>query len=174
MSSISASGASQRECKPLSSTPKKVVPFARRTENLVFSIVPRACTRTLHHQVHMYTHLQLFRHLKNGFHIDCATLLQDSKLAKIWCKSRDTYNNEQYKIYKIVEGVSVHDVVHDVYPSFQSDDLERKDKWFIYVHVSAQLATCWPVRWRTLPVLCLMLISQKRAMLWGPSRFFYE
>lgn len=41
---------------------------------------------------------------------------------------RGTYNNEQYKIYKIVEGVSVHDVVHDVYPSFQSDDLERKDK----------------------------------------------
>lgn len=34
-----------------------------------------------------------------------------------------TYNNEQYKIYKIVEGVSVHDIVHDIYPSFQGDDL---------------------------------------------------
>lgn len=44
---------------------------------------------------------------------------------------RDTYNNEQYKIYKIVEGVSVHDVVHDVYPSFQSDDLERKDTGYL-------------------------------------------
>lgn len=59
--------------------------------------------------------------------------MQDSELAKRGCKSRDTYNNEQYKIYKIVEGVSVHDVVHDIYPSFQSDDLERKDKWLFYM-----------------------------------------
>lgn len=34
-----------------------------------------------------------------------------------------TYNNKQYKIYKIVEGVCVHDVVHDIDPSFQCDDL---------------------------------------------------
>ena len=34
-----------------------------------------------------------------------------------------TYYNEQYKIYKIVERVSIHDIVHDVHPSFQRDDL---------------------------------------------------
>lgn len=34
-----------------------------------------------------------------------------------------TYNNEQYKIYKIVEGVSIHDIVHDIDPSLQCDDL---------------------------------------------------
>lgn len=38
----------------------------------------------------------------------------------IYC---DTYNNEQYKIYKIVEGVRIHDVVHDIHPSLQRDDL---------------------------------------------------
>lgn len=53
---------------------------------------------------------------------------------------RDTYNNEQYKIYKIVEGVSVHDVVHDVYPSFQSDDLERKDTGYLIRH--AHMCEC--------------------------------
>lgn len=38
----------------------------------------------------------------------------------------DTYDNEQYKIYKIVEGVSIHDIVHDIDPSFQCDNLVRK------------------------------------------------
>lgn len=41
---------------------------------------------------------------------------------------RGTYDNEQYKIYKIVEGVSVHDIVHDIYPSFQCDDLAVETK----------------------------------------------
>lgn len=34
-----------------------------------------------------------------------------------------TYDNKQYKIYKIVEGVSIHDIVHDIHPSLQCDDL---------------------------------------------------
>lgn len=79
-------------------------------------------------------HLQLFYNLKNGIHIYCATLLHYSELAKRGCKSRNTYNNEQYKIYKIVEGVSIHDIVHDVYPSFQSDDLEKKDIVILHDH----------------------------------------
>lgn len=37
-----------------------------------------------------------------------------------------TYDNKKYKIYKIVEGVSVHDIVHDIYPSFQSNDLKKE------------------------------------------------
>lgn len=37
-----------------------------------------------------------------------------------------TYDNEQYKIYKIVEGVCIHDIVHDIDPSFQCDNLVMK------------------------------------------------
>lgn len=70
---------------------------------------------------------------KNGFHISGVTLLKDSELPERGNKSRHTYYNEQYKIYKIVEGVRIHDVVHDVYPSFQSDDLQRKYQWLFYV-----------------------------------------
>lgn len=174
MSSISVSGLSQREHKPLSSIQLKAVPSARKTKNLVFSTVPVHAHYIIKYTYKVHAPAALLEFKKYRFHIYCATLLQDSELAKRGCKSRNTYNNEQYKIYKIVEGVSVHDVVHDVYPSFQSDDLERKDKWLFYMHVSAQLTTCrhsghTPVRWKTLPILFFMIISQKRAELWGPS-----
>lgn len=36
-----------------------------------------------------------------------------------------TYNDQQDEVDKIVEGVSVHDEVHDVHPALQSDHLER-------------------------------------------------
>lgn len=36
-----------------------------------------------------------------------------------------TYYNKQYKIYKIVKGVGIHNVIHDVHPSFQSNNLQK-------------------------------------------------
>ncbi len=41
-----------------------------------------------------------------------------------------TYYNKQYKIYKIVKGVGIHNVIHDVHPSFQSNNLQiQKRNW---------------------------------------------
>lgn len=36
-----------------------------------------------------------------------------------------TYDDQQDEVDKIVEGVSVHDKVHDVHPAFQRDHLEE-------------------------------------------------
>jgi hypothetical protein len=36
-----------------------------------------------------------------------------------------TYDDEQYKVDEVVEGVSIHYIVHDLYPAFQGDHLER-------------------------------------------------
>jgi len=34
-----------------------------------------------------------------------------------------THNNQEDEVDEVVEGVCVHDKVHDVYPAFQCDDL---------------------------------------------------
>lgn len=39
-----------------------------------------------------------------------------------------TYYNKQYKIYKIVKGVGIHNVIHDVHPSFQSNNLQKQKR----------------------------------------------
>ncbi len=40
-----------------------------------------------------------------------------------------TYYNKQYKIYKIVKGVGIHNVIHDVHPSFQSNNLQKQKRY---------------------------------------------
>ena len=46
--------------------------------------------------------------------------------------SLDTYYDEQDKIDEVVEGVSIHHIVHDLHPAFQSDHLQpeqsRRDR----------------------------------------------
>lgn len=39
-----------------------------------------------------------------------------------------TYYNKQYKIYKIVKGVGIHYVIHDVHPSFQCNNLQTQKR----------------------------------------------
>lgn len=61
-------------------------------------------------------------------------LLKDGGTLRIWLEKQprgggnaiSTYDNKQYKIYKIVEGVSIHDIVHDIHPSLQCDDLVER------------------------------------------------
>lgn len=37
-----------------------------------------------------------------------------------------TYNNQQDEVDEVVEGMSIHHVVHDLHPALQSDHLSRK------------------------------------------------
>lgn len=38
-----------------------------------------------------------------------------------------TYDDEQNEVDEVVEGVGVHDIVHDLHPTFQGDDLQGGD-----------------------------------------------
>jgi len=63
-------------------------------------------------------------------------------------QSKYTYYNKQYKIYKIVKGVGIHNVIHDVHPSFQSNNLQKNRReikrnavrWKIQVNIILSLA----------------------------------
>lgn len=37
-----------------------------------------------------------------------------------------TYNDEQNEVDEVVEGVSIHNIIHDLHPTLQSDDLEKR------------------------------------------------
>ncbi len=39
-----------------------------------------------------------------------------------------TYNDEEYEVDEVVEGMSVHDVVHDLHPALQRDHLHKPDQ----------------------------------------------
>lgn len=42
-----------------------------------------------------------------------------------------TYDDEEDEIDEVVEGVSVHDVVHDVHPTLQCDDLKPVQRFHV-------------------------------------------
>ena len=60
-----------------------------------------------------------------------------------------TYNYEQDKVDKIVEGMGVHHIVHDLHPPFQCDHLQRQTtretggKWTSRVHFSEYTGRYW-------------------------------
>lgn len=39
-----------------------------------------------------------------------------------------TYDDEEYKIDEVVEGMRIHDVVHDFHPALQRDHLHKTDQ----------------------------------------------
>lgn len=54
--------------------------------------------------------------------------------------SLDTYYDEQDKIDEVVEGVSIHHIVHDLHPAFQSDHLQPEQ--------SRRDRLSWPSLWK--------------------------
>ncbi len=44
------------------------------------------------------------------------------------CKSV-TYNNQQNEVDEVVEGMSIHHVVHYLHPALQSDHLQSEGRW---------------------------------------------
>lgn len=41
------------------------------------------------------------------------------------CVCLNTYYNEEDEVDEVVEGMRIHDIVHDVYPTFQSNYLNE-------------------------------------------------
>lgn len=44
------------------------------------------------------------------------------------CELRVTYDNQQDEVDEVVEGMSIHHIVHDLHPALQSDHLQSKGK----------------------------------------------
>lgn len=44
------------------------------------------------------------------------------------CSPKATHNDQEDEVDEVVEGVCIHDKVHDVHPAFQRDDLMETDQ----------------------------------------------
>lgn len=61
-----------------------------------------------------------------------------------------TYNYQQDKVDKVIEGMGIHHVVHDLHPPFQCDHLQRQTKpreiggkWASRVYSSVYMGRYW-------------------------------